>query len=498
MARRGRARFGYSVEDLFRTSPFSNLTTFLICSVVGFAVLALIVWSLLQGLALGAAEVDQHLAPGQPLLNDVASFAERLQNHTEMPPSCRAVVLTDSVANASVADACLTWCQRSLGPGAGLPYAFSPLHWNRLKSTHIADVQQSFRMCWKVETAAWALAWLPEVWQMYVAACVYGSISCVSFLCELSRSAHESDSDESNEADTSESDQLRAFSTSRWLRGPDDEGFCEGGPFIESRTHRLPFCCVGIHSDHEGAMGQLRVSAFLMIFEPALDVLSTIMFLRRGQPIYAAIVGASVAVSRVLACDAFQIRGALAMAQSLARGFATRELYQHRTTELFESVGATIVQCYAALRMDMASANLSAVITLIASAGISLAVSMPDACRAFLVLWRGEPAWENYYRAEETKANVTVLQRYWPSVLCLTIAEAAVLLGRHYDGQLSSTWTVLSAEASCTSLELYISALLLFLFRVVVLVGLLVGTLWFCVGFAMLAFLSYVLDNCGG
>ena len=467
-----------------RTSQLSCFHTCLLCSCILPLCLGFALWSAGQGVALCARTLDQFIAPGELPVDSPESFHTRLHNHTTMPQSCTFVVPRDAVENVSVAEECLAWCRASLGPGAGIVFAFSPLHWRYIQQAGFT-VQTSFKMCWKVETAAWALGWCPADWQMYLIVSLYGSVSGLSFLHFLKKNVEEDSS-----SDDSESDNLQRCTA------PDDEGFVEGGPFFSTRRYRAPFCCFSISSDYEGAKCQLRLSAFFMLFEPALDILSVLMFLRRGQPIYAAVVGTSVVFSCLLVCDLFQVRGVAAMAQSLGRGFATGDLYCYRVMELVESFGSTLVQCYAALRMDLSWASVSAVCTLLGSAGISLAVSMPDACRAALVLFKTH-ARNDYYQQERVKAEVNVLQRYWPSVLCMAIAELALVVGRHNDGQLSSPWAVLLA-APASSWDSFLSALLLLGFRIAVLSALVIAVIAFCLGCVFLLLAADFMDEWGG
>ncbi|CAE7237974.1 Znhit2 [Symbiodinium sp. KB8] len=432
-----------------------------------------------NGLALGATALDDFVAPEEVPVNSPVSFAARLHNQSSMPQSCTRVVPTDAVENASVASECLAWCRDSLGPGSGLPFAFSPWHWRHMKEAGEA-VETSFKTCWKVETAAWALGWCPSNWQMYLAAVLYGSVSSIAFLCfQWKNWDEESESDESEESEAEDSESQRRLRHRPDYVAPDDEGFEAGSPFAASRRHKPPFCCIGINSDHEGAKCQLRLSCFFMLFEPALDILSILMFLRRGQPIYAAVVGTSVAISCALEHDLFQIRGAAAMAASLRRGFATPLLYEHQVLEIVESSGSTIVQCYAALRMDLtAGASLSTVCTLIASAGCSLLLSLPQAVRAASVL--GGVYLDDYYEQEKRKAGVQALWRYLPSALCMSVAELALILGRHNDGQFASPWSLI---LQMPSWELFLSALFL-------LGGLVLGVFACCLICGFMCFVS--------
>ncbi|CAE7527341.1 unnamed protein product [Symbiodinium necroappetens] len=480
-----------------RHNPFSCFQACLISSCLLPLFLGLAVWGACQGIALGATGMDHFVAPEEVRVNSAESFAARLHNQSGMPQSCTRVVPTDAVENASVASECLAWCRDSLGPGSGFPFAFSPCHWRQMKEAGEA-VETSFKTCWKVETAAWALGWCPSNWQMYLAAVLYGSVSSIAFLCfQWKNWDEESESDESDESEESEAEDSES---QRRLRhrpdyvAPDDEGFEAGSPFAASRRHKPPFCCIGINSDYAGAKCQLRLSCFFMLFEPALDILSILMFLRRGQPIYAAVVGTSVAISCALERDLFQIRGAAAMAASLRRGFATPLLYEHQVLEIVESSGSTIVQCYAALRMDLTvGASLSTVCTLIASAGCSLLLSLPQAVRAASVLVG--VYLNDYYEQEKRKAGVQAVWRYLPSMLCMSVAELALILGRHNDGQFASPWSLIWQMPSG---ELFLSALFLLLFRVAVLGGLVLGVSACCLICGFMCFWSDFLDDWGG
>ena len=485
-------------DEPMMKNAFSN---YLCCSCMVLLCVGFTVWSVGEGMKLGAKCLDQFVAPGEVPVDSAESFISRLHNRTAMPQSCSVVVPKDMVENASVAQECLAWCRDGLGPGSGIIFAFSPLHWSYLKKTSSA-VETSFKMCWKVETAAWALGLCPANWQMYLAACLYGSFSCMAFLCFLQTGCGEADSEglvtepECSRAlvdpDSDDKD-LDPVVTTKWCKPPFHEEFMPGGPFVATRRYKPPFCCISITSDHEGAKCQLRLSAFFMLLEPALDVLSVLMFLRRGQPIYAAVVGTSIVLACLLERDPFQIRGMRAMAQSLKRGFATQELYQIRMMELVESFGATFVQCYAGLRMDTSWASLSAVCTLLGGASISLAISIPDACRAVVVLLESS-SYNDYYKQEEIKASVSFIGRYWPSVLCMALAELALVLGRHNDCQFSCPFSVVVGPPT-ESWDSFLTSLILLCFRTTLVSALLVAGVGCSLGWALLAAMAWCLES---
>ena len=436
--------------------------------------------------------LDQRLAPGEVPLTDPASFARRLHNHSDMPQICETVVPTDVVANVSIAAECVAWCHESLGPGSALPYAFSPGHWMRLRSTN-STVRGSFSMCWKAETAARTFSWFPSVWQMYVAAMAYGSISGIALVHALwKKTPEEGDVVEAQPAavgdegwytslkvwstpedDVEESSLVSADSRSEVL-GPCSDGFHDGGPavspFVASKRCKMPFCCIPVDSDLQGSTCELRLSALLMLFEPTLDVLSVLIFLRSGQPIYAAIVGVATTLSWILACDPLQIYGAAAMADSFVQGFPTQGLLRHKKVELLESAGATMVQCYALLSMDIASASLSNSITLSVSASISLTLSLPDTCKAIGVLVTNTA--NNYYAAEESKRRLGFFGRYIMSLLCMMFAWIAVVCKtKRPDTQFVPLWLVplQHSWSDSRAYELWGIALVLLLFRAAVL-----------------------------
>ena len=432
--------------------------------------------------------LDQHLAPGQVPIRDARSFTQRLHNTFEMPQACETIVPTDVVANVSVATGCVAWCHESLGPASALPYAFSPRHWFHLRHTS-PMVQRSFAMCWKAETAACALSWFPSAWHMYVFALMYGSISGFALLralweknrllakrdvedCTFGPSTSASDPAKISR-DTSEEDEQSSMVSSESgsdVRGPQTDGFLDDGsfvsPFLATQRCKMPFCCIAIDSDLQGSKCELRLSAFLMLFEPSLDVLSVMIFLRSGQPIYAAIVGLATLLSWIPSCDPFQIHGASAMAESFAQGFPTKGLLRHRKRELIESAGATIVQCYALLSMDIASASLSNSCTLTASASLSLALSLPDTCKAVGVLVEGTA--HDYYAAEQSKQRLGFFGRYIVTFLCMMFAEIAfVLKGKQFDTQFTSLWLEPSKIpwSHERAWELWFIALILLCFR---------------------------------
>ena len=465
---------------------FILLASFLVCSCLKW----------------GTPLLDGYISPGEVRVCDAHSFERRLHNHSEIPQICANIIPTDVVANSSVAQDCVTWCHLSLGPGSALPYAFSPVHWLSLRLTN-STVQDAFIMCWKSETAACALSWMPQPWHMYLAALMYGSVSgiaLVRYLWVSGSKPEEQDLENSDaeaadfsadgfwalkkvwEAPEGQDDGSSLVSSCESgsqvsvseVQGPWSDGFHEDGPavspFAESKHCKMPFCCIPISSDLEGAKCELRLSAFLMLFEPSLDVLSVLIFLRSGQPIYAAIVGVATALSWALARDPFQIRGAAAMAESFSQGFPTKELLRHRKLELLEGAGATIVQCYALLNMDISSASLSSSITLSASAGLSLALSLPDTCRAVCVLV--ENAGNDYYAAEQSKRRLGFFGRYIVSFLCMMFAELAVLCkAKHFWAQFSSLVLVPlhMSWSDARTWELWLIATVLLLFRSAVL-----------------------------
>ena len=129
------------------TEPCANaFSNYLRCSCMVLLCGVFAVWSVGEGMKLGARCLDQFVAPDEVPVDSAESFISRLHNHTAMPQSCIVVVPKDMVENASVAQECLAWCRDGLGPGSGIIFAFSPLHWNYLKKTSSA-VENSFKMC---------------------------------------------------------------------------------------------------------------------------------------------------------------------------------------------------------------------------------------------------------------------------------------------------------------------------------------------------------------
>ncbi|CAE7351639.1 Znhit2 [Symbiodinium natans] len=366
-----------------------------------------------------------------------------LHNMSEAPLDCTRILLTDIVPNASIAGECQQWCHESIGPRSHIEYFLvAPFIGWTLATTRGAETFTIF-MCWKVETASFGLWFWPSAGCAYMAAFVYGSASFMLLVYSWKDTPKELCS-----------------------LGPKQDGLQQNGPFATGRC-KAPLCCISVSSDREASEWDLCFSAVLLSLEPTLDALSIITFLRCGQIFYAALAMLGVTLASAERLDLLQTTGAKVMAQSLAQGFATRGLHDHKASELFESVVVTVIQCNALLRADPLESAPSFVINLLAGVSISLFITMPEQSRSWiLTTYEEAPLFQDFYALERTKAKMNIVPRYVCSLMCVIAAAFWILASPGAWLALLTQeheWTKPSGAllASCWSLVLFKMAVVL-------------------------------------
>ncbi|CAK9027983.1 Zinc finger HIT domain-containing protein 2 [Durusdinium trenchii] len=305
-----------------------------LCAVL-FA-LVLIIW-LLPLLAIWLDEATVQRQPLDQLLTlDQRVFEESLMtrligSESEfMPAKCINIIPHDAVASAQLAEDCTTWCHEALGSNSATPYMLSPLHVIRIMRSSLSD---TFLMCYKAQTASWALRWMPEWYSVYLYAMLYGSISIVFFWCRWLATSPVRNSD----------------------LGPSNQYV-----IIQNDSGQLPLLC----PDRIGSKRHLWLEAFFVWLEPFGDVVSILSLFRIGQPFPGMFMSIGCAIPCVWAVDLFQIRGALAIADSLRQGFANKQWVTHKAIELSEIFICTSVQVYILLAMHVEIMHLSTVLPL--------------------------------------------------------------------------------------------------------------------------------------
>ena len=168
-------------------------------------------------------------------------------------------------------------------------------------------------------------------------------------------------------------------------------------------------------------------SAVFLSLGPALDALSIITFVRCGQILYAAVAMTGVTLAIAEKFDPLPTTGAKAMAQSLAQGFATLRLHEHRASELFQSVAVTMAQCIALLRA-VAESPSSWVINLLAGLSVSLFITIPEQSRSWILTTSEEaPLFQDFYAMERTKAKMGICSTHGNSLMCVLLSPAVWL-----------------------------------------------------------------------
>ena len=328
-----------------------------------------------------------------------------LHNTSEAPLDCTRIMVTDIVPNASIAAECLPWCHESIGPRSHIEFFLvAPMFGYTIATTRGAESFFIF-MCWKVETASFGLWLWPSAWYAYMAAFAYGSASfmLLFYLWKITP---------------------KQFSS----LGPKQDSLQQNGPFAAGRC-KAPLCCISVSSDREASERDLCLSAVFLSLEPTLDALSIITFVRCGQIFYAALAMLGVTLAIAERFDPLQSTGAKVMAQSLAQGFATLGLHDHKASELFESVTLTVIQCIALLRADPLESAPSFVINLLAGVSISLFITMPEQSRSWILTTYEEiPLFQDFYAMERTKAKMNILPRYVCSFVCVIAAAFLCVL----------------------------------------------------------------------
>ena len=328
------------------------------------------------------------------MTNRTYDSAWYLNKSLAFPPyPCIVARATDIFLNAS-ATGCRAWCRRELGPSSGLLHALSPLHWLLVQRSWDFVFSLDYGMCFKAETSAWALTWFPSQFLSWLVASTYGSIAIITFFCKLVACPRE----------------FVASGPSPNEMRPNDQAV--------KPWHEPPFT-----NDRARSQFQLSRSAIFLLMETAQDLLSIIMFLRFGQPVYAMGMCFFVLCSRLHAGDVFQVGGAGALARSLARGFATKEMYQHFASEVIEGMGGTLIQLYA---LFVGRYENDAFAILCINVYTSLMVTVPNGFEAWSLLHRDvQEFFDDYYAVQKLRSQTSWLWKFLPSLLAVLIAAVA-------------------------------------------------------------------------
>eukprot|EP00438_Fugacium_kawagutii_P032255 Skav209886 [mRNA] locus=scaffold2642:232902:234173:- [translate_table: standard] len=347
--------------------------------------------------------MDHALAPEGPTLSlhwqDDAGFIfnveERVRNTSAMPMKCFSILQSDVVPNISVAHDCRSWCRESLGLGSAFAYAFSPYHY-MIMSYYYTSEFHILKTCWKVETASWALEWMPHVWLIYFYSLAYGSISAFTllYLLYVNHSPNELSYSKFFECDSPASS---------------GESSGESSGIGEANW-----------SLHFGVLGTL--------VEPSLDLLSVLTFLHNGQPHFAFYVILGLLLSFRHSCDPFQLKGARAAAESFKQGFESKEFLQHKKIERIETLISTAVQVYAVLILDIRAVQFFAALNLMGGAAFSVLVSLPSQQEARWIM-DAPPVPINLENAEEIQ-RIKALQP-WQSRASMSLMPLALAFCVH-------------------------------------------------------------------
>lgn len=343
--------------------------------------------------------------PFAPLTKQNELVARHNESLRDMPEDCATAAAVDIFPNITIAQACRAWCRTQLGPGSSLAHALSPVHWVIVKRSPVYWFNVDYSMCFKAETASWALSWFPYFWHAFLVALIYGSVSFITLARRLQESPEE---------------------------------FLPLGPSPEERSEEFKTyferrCGLELFANDRAAeRTSLMVSVGCLLLEPAGDVLAILGYLRYGQPMYAMVSTFFVVCSCLHACDLFQMNGSEAMAQSFARGFATKALFQHMVSELFEGLGATVVQLYAFLTMRfficVEDPNMTITFAnLLVSACMSLTTTLPNGSQSLWLILNnsGPDFFDNFGDVQDSKKKVPGTWKYMASCSCVLIAVVA-------------------------------------------------------------------------
>mmetsp|Transcript_53425 Transcript_53425/g.124392 ORF Transcript_53425/g.124392 Transcript_53425/m.124392 type:complete len:524 (+) Transcript_53425:31-1602(+) len=322
------------------------------------------------------------------------------QDFSAMPDNCSSIVRTDIVPHAVISE-CLSWCREGLGRGSGIVLLANPLLSFQAIIGNTAG--QVYVTCWKTETASFGMWLMPSTWQMYLLVLAYSSFSSFVFLWTWYYSPTEHNAQGPKEE--------RSLSPGR-------------GPF--------PMCCYAPPTDRARADVSMCLAAFFRLLEPATDVLSVLVFVRSGQPFYAIYVSLAILLSLLAAGDFLQVRGARAMAKSLARGYATPELLHHEVAEETEAMMGTMVQTYALFQLDIAEIQhpVSVVLPILFSIGLSMAIGLPNMRTTRSLLANVAAAdLDNFYKVDQEKKQVGMISKYAPAfTICCFVFSAHCFL----------------------------------------------------------------------
>ncbi|CAE8705740.1 unnamed protein product [Polarella glacialis] len=340
------------------------------------------------------------MTPSDTIVRNVTGigFMQSLpDNATEVHQvaACREIFTRDVVTTAPQAERCLAFCHAALGPGsrrAAAPFCSTLISGN---------LSPLYNTCWKAEVAHLfgETLHLRHWWLRYAVGLLYG---CPCFLlllwewwrrsCKLPEQVSHVDvpTDEVTLVPNGQSDKAS------W-QGPHRDTCSEHGPYASGK-HAAPFCCFEAGSDLKAERVKLALSGVMLTLDPTLDMSSFIVLLTHGQPVYALMMG----LSFLSVLDPFQVFGARALAESVERGFATPELWQHIKREGWrEARIASAIQGLAFLATDLQSTSASAAATLLLSFVMGLAISIPGAYVARVLLLEPDVL-DDYYATRKS------------------------------------------------------------------------------------------------
>ena len=311
------------------------------------------------------------------------------------PSSCRSIHSTDVVSNEREAQECTAWCEEHLGRGAGAPLC----DWLTFESLFLggddAEAANIFKSCWKANLAAVAdSSYIPNPWLVGVLYRFFGLLPAAILFWRGSHQARQNE-------DEAPPDVI-----------PPDRLCCrDDGPFRHGNLG-FPWCCRRASNDLCASRWKLRISGLGILTEPLFDAITVTTFLKNGQPFYFVVMLFGLFFSfSSSGWDGLQAQGALAFVPSWQRGFATKELLEHRNHDFYECSLSTCIQLYAAMALSWKESPLE-VLQLGAFGCMSQLLSLPDTVpprpRNF----------DNFYEVEDAKKkHIHTVLKYIPSVL---------------------------------------------------------------------------------
>ena len=285
------------------------------------------------------------------------------------PRSCQLIHATDVASSTSKAQQCAAWCEEQHLSQSAVLFAGVILTDNKT----ITHGRKLFTTCFKAEMAAVVGTYIPNKW---LAGLLYRLVGLMPAALLLWRSKPDDGADDETQS----------------TNPPDRHPPCKrDGPFPDGDLG-FPWnitvgCCWRPTTDFIAARFHLAKSAFSVVTEPLFDAISVFTFLKNGQPFYFAGMIYGLTASFAWSGDGLQSGGALALVPSWRRGFATKDLLQHRLSDLPECFISTCIQLYAALSLSW-SQDPCNVVQLGMFAWMSILLTLPEATTVIIVLPR--------------------------------------------------------------------------------------------------------------